>query len=803
MGAGKVRLSAHVDTVTREQVRLWTVAWQRTHDQLLAAARDAARTAAETGHAANPSAYLTARLQASLSVLGDQLRELGKREGVRISGLVEPAVTIAAEVQRELARSAGISWNMPQERALRAIVQRTGDTIASDYIKLTAEAEEQLRISLVRGIAAGQGPREVARQLVAATNNAATAAALASAQARLGADATAEAMVEQVRGAFGGGLARANNLVRTELLDASRMATRESYLANPGLVLGWRWLSTLSERTCPACWAMHNTVHKPEEHLEGHQQCRCTQVPILVGDDELDARTGLPLDDLGSPDAAFAKLSAAKQLQVLGPKRLEAWQQGTPLRAFAQRQERAGWRPAHYVTPLRDLPTPPGRRPHTPTPGPDELRPPAPPKPEREAWAADVDAALARLPADRSLIAHVPGTDERLAELEAGVARLQEKAAANPATWGRALKHLQGELDQARKGVLDLAADGGPGEVAMEHLAAVRKAGAILRDAVEGELAGSTARAERDAVEAALEAARKGQAEAQAQLARRRVQLGAELQQVEEARLGRQLTWEEAMRLRDAARHSTTDDEMAKLLADVDRYARDRAIAEGQVRVAAERAAVELRDAVLRILSRYRTMGRAGTIPMRTATRELEAAMRHAEGMYPQAWLDQVASRGRELTVGKAKRGYQQGWTIKLSDDGGRQIISTAPAMDRVATHELGHLMEQEVPGVKLLEWAYLWARTSEPAKRAGGKRVRAGVNAKRKLRDLIPHSTYAAREVARADTFPNAYTGKLYGEGPRDFYELLTTFMESATAGSRYTDDDGLAWLLGVLAAL
>lgn len=862
--AGRVELGRHVDAVTAEQVRVWSAAWQTTYDDLVRAA--AAAASAPDGSLG--AAHRTARLDASLAALTGQLRALGKRQGVTVAGLIPPAVSIPVEVQHQLAGAAGLVWNLPPERALASIVQRTSEQVASRYLVLTATAEEELRKAMVRGIAAGEGPRAAARQLVAATQSA-TALSLGTSLDDVRAGRGAEAIVREVQGAFAGGLARANNLMRTELLDASRLATRDSYLANPGLVGGWRWLSTQDRRTCPACWGMHNTVHPASEQLEGHQSCRCAPVPILAGDDELDPRTGRTLDDLGHPDDAFRKLDREDQLRILGPKRLEAFDNGTPLRAFAKHQQNTGWRDSYHVAPLSELPPSPGPG-RAPRPAPRPPAPPRPPEAEVPAYVAEVRQLLDQLPADRSLLGMTPAeTDldvvaQRMLDNGAYTSRNQRRAvelrkqarksdreadamakrAHDPRDLGYLRSDAQRFREEADRVDADLEAqrldyraglesgryqlntrpmpdqlpDGGPGAVGEQHLDVVKRAGAVVQRQLEQELADDVGlQAKLRERQGVLDELAAHDAKHQALAAQRDARRTALREQArEEWRQGKLPSG-----YGSARRGSELEDADAALIAirtELRALSSARFAVLERVQAFAGIEAEARRDLLRAILSRIRPQGTAGTLDLvadsakaakfarSNGTKVLPGpqpwaveAMRHAELFYPQAWLDRIPG---ELHLVGVDRGFAYGDVVALSDDGGRRIIASAPRADRVAIHELGHHMEQNVPGMRMLEWLQQWHRTTDAGVvKSGpnkGHRRRTGDNG------MAGMSGLPASERARADKYANPYTGKEYAGGtPASSWELFTTSAESLFAGSAYTDADLEAWALGVLVAL
>lgn len=346
---GKVTVGRQVDAVTAAAVEQYVAAWASTRDDLVRAAAEAHRIATETGNPRSPAAYRTARLNRVMAELTAQLQRLGMATGVQVTNVVPPVMAVPQEVLRELEVAGGPALSRVPAGELGAIIRRQQEAIASRYLVLSIEAEAALRDALLRGITRGSSPDATARDMLRTT-------AAATAQ-RLGIGSAAElegaaaGIVAEVRASFAGGMQRALVLARTELIDASRVATTASYLASPEVVTGWEWMATLDRRTCPACWGMHGQVFAPDVHQEGHQQCRCTQSPLLAG--ERPGETGLQ-----DADVAFRAMSREDQARVLGPQRLQAYERGVPLSAMAQRRENRGWRAGHYVTAVQDLPRP-------------------------------------------------------------------------------------------------------------------------------------------------------------------------------------------------------------------------------------------------------------------------------------------------------------------------------------------------------------------------------------------------------------------------------------------------------------
>lgn len=351
----QVRIARTVDPVVAGLVQSYARAWQQVRDELVAAIAEAEASAAITGQR-GAAGMRTARLQRALDRLTVNLQQVDQIAGVTVSGAASAMVTAPGLVLQSILRQSGLSAPGLSDVALQRLVQRASSSIASDYRKLSADAEEALREALVLGMAEGKGPRDVARSIVdRARVRAAARYSLTPEQvddlARAG---VAEDVVGAVRGAFNGGERRALTLARTELVDASRAATTASYVTS-GMVVGWRWLSALDARTCPACWGMHNTVWMdPAQHQLGHQQCRCTQVPILAGED-------LAASDMGDPETALRRLlqrggrSERLLVESFGARRLAYLGDGGAIRDLAVRRNNPGWRPAYVVRPLRDL----------------------------------------------------------------------------------------------------------------------------------------------------------------------------------------------------------------------------------------------------------------------------------------------------------------------------------------------------------------------------------------------------------------------------------------------------------------
>jgi hypothetical protein len=338
------QLRDEVNTITDQQVRdlvgAWADAWDEVSLDLEAALRDLT-TAAEGRRITRALVMRTERLTRSLLVINNRLTTLAKDAGVRITGDLETVVRLADDFQHDIVasqlppgeRELVDAWSKVDGRALRAIVRRSTQQITSRTRPLSREAMTAVRRELVRGVAAGSNPNDVAAK-----------------------------MLQRVEGRFLGGAARATAIARTEMLDAHRQASRESRIANSDVLAGWVWHSELSVRTCASCWAQDGSLHPaddpgPMDHVNG----RCTALPQTKSWADL-GFAGMDEPRSIKPDArtTFIALDERQQKAILGPARHEAWKAGDyPMSDWSARRTADGWRDSYGVS---RLPQSGGRR---------------------------------------------------------------------------------------------------------------------------------------------------------------------------------------------------------------------------------------------------------------------------------------------------------------------------------------------------------------------------------------------------------------------------------------------------------
>lgn len=205
------------------------------------------------------------------------------------------------------------------------MVRRTTEQITARTYALAVEATEVMNRALVLGQAAGDNPRDVARR-----------------------------MIQQARDGFNGGIARAQVIARTELIDAHRGAAEASQNANHDVLAGWVWWAQLGPRTCPSCVDQHGRLHPLDEPGPlDHHQGRCARVPRTKTWAELGFDVPETRPTVESGRDWFNRQPENVQRSILGPKRYEAWLDGDyPPDAWSVRRSTTGWRDSFHVGPV-------------------------------------------------------------------------------------------------------------------------------------------------------------------------------------------------------------------------------------------------------------------------------------------------------------------------------------------------------------------------------------------------------------------------------------------------------------------
>lgn len=157
---------------------------------------------------------------------------------------------------------------------------------------------EQVGNHITTGIAKGDNPRTIARQLE-----------------------------KNVLSGLGSGLTSALTTVRTAQIKSYQLANHATYLANDNIVKGWVWHAELGT-ACLGCTAMHGTIHPLDETLDGHHNCRCTPIPQTVTYEDLGLDIPETVEPVESGEDWFNRQPASTQRELMGGPMHDAWKAG-------------------------------------------------------------------------------------------------------------------------------------------------------------------------------------------------------------------------------------------------------------------------------------------------------------------------------------------------------------------------------------------------------------------------------------------------------------------------------------------
>lgn len=150
--------------------------------------------------------------------------------------------------------------------------------------KLAGVTADRVASAIIEGVGLGKNPKDIAR-----------------------------AITKQM----GMALTDSMRMTRTVQLWSYREANRASYLANNDVVKGWIWYADVA-KACPACLAMHGTVHGLDENLDDHFNGGCSATPLTIGSK----------NDIPSGESVFSQLPEAEQKARMGADKWQAWQDG-------------------------------------------------------------------------------------------------------------------------------------------------------------------------------------------------------------------------------------------------------------------------------------------------------------------------------------------------------------------------------------------------------------------------------------------------------------------------------------------
>lgn len=334
----RVSIDATVDAATRDLTKAWANAWDDLSREWQVAVGDLVAQSVDGRWPSRAAIYRAERVLAALDATQDALNALAANAGIRITSTLVDITSEAALWQARLTSTqlpapgtAGValSFNRVDPLALEAIVHRTSGQITSTLLPLSGQATAAMNSALIRGVALGNNPRHAARE-----------------------------MLRRTESGFNGGLTRALNVARTEMLDAHRAAAYAQDQANRDLLRGWAWSASLDARTCPSCLAMDGAEFPTDiPGPNDHQQGRCARLPLTRTWADL-GFTGIDEPPSVVPNAEewFAGLTRDEQLQIMGPTRLELLDTGKAQWSdLASKTTSTGWRDSYKPTSVRAL----------------------------------------------------------------------------------------------------------------------------------------------------------------------------------------------------------------------------------------------------------------------------------------------------------------------------------------------------------------------------------------------------------------------------------------------------------------
>lgn len=328
------RLRESVDTMTDRDVARIRAAWDAAWEDVAAELEAALTELQMIGGEAWPTTREVRRAQRAINamkVATDALTALGSTTAAIVTGTLPEMVAVVQGMVERVARTqlpagANIDWSRVSPSQLEAIVQRTTQQVESLLRPLPRRQAAIMKRELTRGVARGTNPRVVARRIMSASER-----------------------------AFYGGYHRAENIARTEMLDAHRYADQATRQANAAVLQEWMWLAKLDNRTCGSCAAMHGQRFPADEFgPDDHQRGRCTAMPVTRSWADLgfDIPEPPPLAIQSGRDW-YDGLPRDEQVQVMGRERADRLADGRlEWSQVSQQRENPGWRPARYLAPL-------------------------------------------------------------------------------------------------------------------------------------------------------------------------------------------------------------------------------------------------------------------------------------------------------------------------------------------------------------------------------------------------------------------------------------------------------------------
>lgn len=320
IGAFQRRLLRQEARAASQMVRAYHAGWKRLKALLDALEQEYEAYAAQGLDVPGAWYYYSSRARALHRQIATELEKYSAWSEKLVSQQQRTAITQTLARSEELiqlgldprAAELDITFNRISTRAVEAMVgiNQPNSPLSRLFLNLSREGTARAQNTLIQGVLLGYSPRKIAPML---------------------------------RDALGVSLSRALNIARTETIRASRVAALESYRANDRVVKGWIWNAAIGDsKTCPACVAMHGTVHPLDEEMQSHPGCRCAASPGTYTWEELFERWGVEGGAAmergdGLPDAdkrwydaeaRFREMTDEQQRKALGNTRWLAWRDG-------------------------------------------------------------------------------------------------------------------------------------------------------------------------------------------------------------------------------------------------------------------------------------------------------------------------------------------------------------------------------------------------------------------------------------------------------------------------------------------
>jgi SPP1 gp7 family putative phage head morphogenesis protein len=259
------------------------------------------------------------------SIEGAQITADGQLESAILANEASVGMVETAAGRKPAGVTLGSSWTTLPDESLQAFVGFSGDgsPLGVLFETIPQVTTDAMQMALVQGISLGEGPRTVARR---------------------------------VRKAADIGRSRAETIARTEMIRSAREAQRQLYTENYA-VQGYRRQATQDSRVCLACLALSGTLHKTDEIMPSHPNCRCVMIPETLSWAEITGDSSIPdtRPAVATPDRILAGLNDSEIQEIMGEGRYRLWKEGKPLSDFVRVKQNQDWGPTTSIVPLREF----------------------------------------------------------------------------------------------------------------------------------------------------------------------------------------------------------------------------------------------------------------------------------------------------------------------------------------------------------------------------------------------------------------------------------------------------------------